>query len=181
MTVYISLLRGVNVGGHNKIKMDALREVCGSLKLQGAQTYVQSGNVVFRTTESDERALAQKIQSAINNQCGFAPEIMLRTLAEIRTIVAVNPFKKCSEVPPNKLAVSFLQTAPSTEVKAKLSAIEAKEELHVVGRELFIYFPDGMGRSKLAPMLDRILKAPATVRNWNTVTKLLEMAEAMQK
>ena len=180
MAVYVCLLRGVNVGGHNKIKMDVLRGLCGTLKFRGAQTYVQSGNVVFRTKETDESALARKIQAAINKQCGFAPEIMLRTTEEMRSIAAANPFKDRSDVPPNKLAVSFLQSEPSSDVKAKISAIKAKEELHLHGRELYIYFPDGMGRSKLAPILDRIMKSPATARNWNSVTKLLELADAME-
>ena len=182
MPVYISMLRGVNVGGHNLIKMDALRELYTSLKLENPQSYVQSGNVVFRTKKTDETALARAIQSAIEKTFGFRPEIILRSSAELRNVIAANPFAQRAGIEPNKLNVGFLLTKPSPETSKKLETLTNKpEELHLVGRELYIYFPDGMGRSKLPPLLDRLLKIPTTVRNWNSVTKLAEIANRLEE
>jgi len=181
MPVFVSFLRGINVGGHGKVSMSALRELYGALKLRDAQTYIQSGNVVFRSEQSDEAALAKTIQSGIGKAFGFHPEVILRSAAELRAIIAANPFAKRKDVASNKLVVIFLVTKPSAEVRAKLAELKGiPEELHLVGRELYIYFPVGMGQSKLPPVLDRVLKAPATARNWNSVSKMKEMAIALE-
>src|ERR1039458_3254224 len=97
MPVVISMLRGVNVGGHNKIKMDALRELCASLKLRDPQTYVQSGNVVFRSDDRDLVPLGRRIEQAIERKFGFRPAVILRTAAELRDVIARNPFASRSE------------------------------------------------------------------------------------
>jgi uncharacterized protein (DUF1697 family) len=180
MPVYICMLRGVNVGGHNKIKMDALRELCTSLQLADAQTCVQSGNAIFRADETNESSLRKTIQTGIEERFGFRPEVILRTGSEMRKVVRANPFRERTEIEWAKLIVSFLPAEPAAEVKSKLSAITAPEELHLLGRELYIYFPDGAGRSKLVPVLDRILKTEATARNWNSVTRMLEIAGRLQ-
>jgi uncharacterized protein (DUF1697 family) len=181
MPVYISMLRGVNVGGHNPIKMDQLRELYVSLKLEDPQTYVQSGNVIFRSKKADEAVLARSIQTAIETRFGFRPEIMIRSTSELRKVVAANPFAKRANIESNKLHVSFLLTKPPADALKKLESLPAlPEELHLAGRELYIYFPDGMGKSKLPPLLDRLLKVPATARNWNSVTRMLEMASHLE-
>lgn len=181
MPVFISMLRGVNVGGHNVIKMDALRELYASLKFEEPKTFIQSGNVIFRTGTADEGALAKKIQASIEKEFDIRPEVFLRSAADLRKIIAANPFAKRKDVEPNKLHVSFLAEKPSSDVQKKLLAIEGiPEELHLVGRDLFIYFPDGAGRSKLIPVLDRILKTSATARNWNSVNKMLALAAALE-
>ena len=181
MTAMICLLRGVNVGGHNMIKMDTLRTLCESLGHCNVQTYVQSGNVVFQTSERDAAKLAAKIESAIEKKHGFRPDVVLRTTAEMREVVAKNPFAKRKGIEPGKLIVTFLAGEPSAETKEALQALKPDpEELRVNGRELYVYFPDGMGKSKFAPVLGRTLKNKGTARNWMTVTKLLEMAEALE-
>jgi uncharacterized protein (DUF1697 family) len=181
MTAMICLLRGVNVGGHNKIKMDVLRALCESLGLCNPQPYIQSGNVVFLTKESDAVKLAAKIEDAIEKQHGFRPEVLLRTASEIRDVISRNPFADRDGIEPNKLAVMFLAREPEPNVQDAVRKIKPEiEELHLLGRELFIYFPDGMGRSKLVPLLARALKNAGTARNWNTVVKLLEMAEKLE-
>ena len=180
MTVVIALLRGVNVGGHNKISMETLREICASLKLRAPQTYIQSGNVVFGAPGVDLGKLAQRIESAIEKRCGFRPSVILRTAADLRTVIDGNPFVRPSGFDPAKLAVFFLAAAPPPETISKVHAINVgSEELRLFGRELYVYFPDGQGRSKLPPVLDRTLKMPATARNWNTVTRLLAMADEL--
>jgi uncharacterized protein (DUF1697 family) len=181
MIAVICLLRGVNLGGHNKIGMDALREICTSLKHRNPQTYIQSGNVVFGTTDGDLIKAAARIEDGIEKRLGFRPRVMLRTAAEMRAVIARNPFSARKGLDPAKLAVFFLADVPAAETRNKVLAINVgPEELHLHGRELFIYFPDGQGRSKLPPVLDRTLKMPATARNWNTVSKLLAMAESLE-
>ena len=181
MSAIICLLRGVNVGGRNKIGMDSLRDVCSSLKLRAPQTYIQSGNVIFGTMERNLAKLARRIEDCIEKGYGFRPNVMLRTAAEMRHVIARNPFASRKNTDPAKLVVSFLAEAPGAEdVKRLLEIKVGPEELRVSGRELYIYFPDGQGRSKLPPVLERTVKIPATARNWNTVNKLLAMAEELE-
>jgi len=182
MPVVICMLRGVNVGGHNKIKMDALRELCISLKLRDPQTYLQSGNVVFQTNVEDLGLLARRIEQAIEQKFGFRPSVILRTAAELRDAIARNPFASRQNIEPSKLAVTFLAGEPTAAARGKLLAIPAApEELRIDGRELFTYFPNGMARPKLSwPLVERTLAIPGTSRNWNTVTKLLELAESRE-
>jgi uncharacterized protein (DUF1697 family) len=183
MPVMISLLRGVNVGGHHMIKMDALRDLYASLQLKDAKTHVQSGNVVFRTRKHATPALAAQIEQAIEREFGFRPSVILRTSDDLRGIVACNPFGNRRNIEHSKLLVSFLASEPTREARNKVLGIKADpEELKVVGRELYIYFPNGMGRPKLSmAAVERCLQVPATGRNWNTVLKLLEMAEEMER
>jgi uncharacterized protein (DUF1697 family) len=181
MTALICLLRGVNVGGHNMIKMDALRTLCESLGHRNVQTYVQSGNVVFQTDERDSAKMAAKIESAIEKKHGFRPDVVLRTAGEMRSVVAKNPFAKRKGIEPAKLAVMFLASEPVAEIQDAVRKIKPDvEELFMIGRELYIYFPSGQGRSKLVPVLAKVLKDSGTARNWNTVMKLLEMAEKLE-
>jgi uncharacterized protein (DUF1697 family) len=179
MAAIISLLRAVNLGPHNKVKMDTLRELYESLGLRGAQTYVQSGNVVFQTEAKDLARLQKRIENAIEESFGFCTGVVLRSSVELKDIIRRNPFAKRSGIEPNKLVVSFLTGEPGPESKEKIAQIKVgPEEMHLDGRELYIYYAKGIGTSKLTPaVLERALKMSGTARNWNTVTKLLEMAE----
>jgi uncharacterized protein (DUF1697 family) len=182
MTVLISMLRGVNVGGHNKVKMDALRVLYESLKLEAPRTHVQSGNVIFRTKEKNCAALAKKIQNAIEREFGCRPEVILRTPEEFRKAIAASPFAGRRDVEPGKLQVTFLAAEPGPEARAKLLSLKSQpEELHLQGRELYIYFPNGAGRSKLPwSSVATLLKTTGTARNWNSVIKMLAIAEEME-
>ena len=117
MTVVISMLRAVNVGGHNKIKMDALRALYETLKLRDAQTYVQSGNVIFRSEERDISRLTKRIEDGIQRKFGFRPDVILRTAAEMREVVVRNPFAKRRGIEPGKLLVTFLASDPGEEAR----------------------------------------------------------------
>ncbi len=163
--------------------MEDLRTLCASLKLQNAQTYVQSGNVVFRTRETDLPLLARRLEDAIERTFGFRSDVILRTGAELKDVIARNPFAGRNGIEPNKLLVTFLAGDPGDEARAKVRAIRTNaEELWIDGRELYIYYPDGMGRSRLTlTVIDRALKTSGTGRNWNSVTKLLELAEKLEK
>lgn len=182
MAATIAMLRGVNLGSHNRIKMEALRTLCTSLKLRDPQTYVQSGNVVFRTREQDLARLAKKIENGIERDFGFRTDVILRSSAEMRNVIARNPFAKRSGIESSKLLVLFLALDPDPEARAKALRIKADpEELRMDGREVYIYFPNGIGRSKLSTTsIERALKTPGTGRNWNSVTKMLEMAEKLE-
>ena len=181
MPVIICMLRGVNVGGRNMIKMDALKALCISLKLKDPQTYVQSGNVIFNSGEKDLAKLAKRLQDAIEKSHGFRPGVMLRTLAELQQVIARNPFAKRSGIEPGKLIVNFLADDPGKQARENALAIKiGPEEMHLVGREAYIYFPNGQGRSKFpSAAIERALGTSGTGRNWNSVTKMLEIAEKM--
>ena len=182
MPVVVSLLRAVNVGGHAVIKMADLKALYESLKFRDVQTYVQSGNVVFRTESGDLKALSKKIQMAIEKRFKVAPRVLLRTTNELRGIVAANPFAKRADVLPAKLLVYFLHEELSRDAATELKKLPLKaEELIPTKRELYIYFSDGMGKSRLPwRAVEKLCITPGTGRNWNTVTKLLTMAEELE-
>ena len=182
MPVFISFLRGVNVGGHNMIKMDALRALYESLGFRNPQTYVNSGNVVFHTKERNAALLTKKIQDSIEKNFSFRPTIVLRTAPELRATIAANPFAKRKDIEPGKFLVTFLASSPAEEALAAALKIKTDpEELRIVGSEAFIYFPNGMGRPKMSwPAIERALKTTGTGRNWNTVNKLLAIAESLE-
>jgi uncharacterized protein (DUF1697 family) len=175
MPAVIALLRGVNVGGHGKIAMKELQSLCQSLKLSQVRTNIQSGNVVFMSPHDGLRALPGRLEEALERRFGFRPAVLLRTLDEMRDVVARNPFAGRRDVEPNRLLVLFLVVAPdATEVR---SSKADGEEWKLSGRELYIHYPNGMGKSKLTfPSL----KVTSTARNWNTVTKLVAMAAALE-
>jgi uncharacterized protein (DUF1697 family) len=183
MTVVISLLRGVNVGGHAKIKMDALRELYAALGLTTAQTLLQSGNVVFKAKASELPRLAGRLESAIEERFGCRPQVMLRTAAGLNKTLAANPFHGRTDLNPSGLLVLFLGSQPSAEARASTLALPRnREELVFAGGELFAYFPDGIGMSRLASgMIERTLKIATTGRNWNTVNKLSAIAAGLAK
>lgn len=182
MPVIVSFLRGINVGGHAKIKMDALRDLCVSLKFQEPQTFIQSGNVVFKTTERNLLLVARRFQQAIEKTFACRPEVILRTPGDLRAVISRNPFRRRANVEPGKLLVSFLAADPAKDAAISLAALAIQpEELHLIGRELFIYFPDGQGKSKLPwARVDKALQTTGTGRNWNSVTKILEIAERLE-
>ena len=182
MPVIVSMLRGVNLVSHNRIKMDALRTLYESLGLRDAETYVASGNVVFRTKAQSLTALAKRIESAIERDFGFRPRVILRTTSELRYAIARNPFRTRRGIEPNKLLVMFLESHPAAEALEQVLKIKADpEEMHIHGREVYIYFPNGMARPKLSWVtVEKKLKIAGTGRNWNSVTKLLEMAEKLE-
>ena len=182
MTVIISMLRGVNVGGHNKIKMDSLRGLYESLGLRDVQTYVQSGNVIFRTEARDLHLLPQRIEKGIERNFGFRTDVIVRTSSELRDVIARNPFATRRGIDPSKFLVTFLARDPDPEASDKVLKIKADpEELRIDGRELYIYFPNGIARPKLSWLaIAKMLKSPGTGRNWNTVTKMLEIADRLE-
>jgi uncharacterized protein (DUF1697 family) len=181
MPVMVCLLRGVNVGGKHRIAMEALRGVFDSCGLPGAQTLIQSGNVVFRSSRRDTAGLALQIEDAIEGRYGFRARAVLRTASEMREIIGRNPFADRQDFHPGRLLVLFLADTPGAAEAEKVSELDrGPDELYVRGRELFLYYPIGIGQATLAvSKIEKTLKIQGTGRNWNTVLKLLELAERM--
>lgn len=182
MPVIISMLRGVNLASHRRIKMDDLRAVYETLKLRDVETYVQSGNVVFSTVERDLARLVGRLEKGIERRFGFHSDVIVRTTAEMRAVIARNPFADRRDLEPSRLLVTFLAADPGDDARRRVGEIKVHpEELHIERRELYIYFPNGMGRSKLpSSAIDRALGTSGTARNWNSVTKLLALAEGIE-
>ena len=188
MSVMIALLRGVNVGGRNMVKMETLRALCTSLGCSDVQTYVQSGNVVLRVpgkagSAKTLAAFATRMEDAIEAEFGFRVPVVLRTAEDLRAVVKACPFPEESKAEPGKVQVTFLYAAPSATQLDAVRAMKISPEVMWVGtRELITYFPMGMGQSKLRwGPIDKALGTSGTSRNWNSVLKLLEMAEALEK
>ena len=182
MTVIIAMLRGVNVGGHNQIRMDALRALFEAMGMGDVQTYVQSGNVVFRTSERNLDALRRKIEAEIERRHGFRVDVILLTAAKLKKTIANNPFADRKEIEHSKLLVTFLAATPSPDAKKKALALQADaEELRILDCELYMYFPNGMASPKLPWMtVVKALGTTGTGRNWNSVLKLFEMAAKLE-
>lgn len=182
MSVLISMLRGVNLGSHNRIKMEDLRALYESLGFESVRTYVQSGNVVFRTKQTNATKVATKIQDAIEKKFKFRPAVIVRTTEDLRKAVAQTPFEASRKLEPAKILVTFLASEPPSDARGNLARFQSHpEELHLKGRELYIYFPNGAGRSKLPwSTVEKFLKVAGTARNWNSVLAMLEMAEEME-
>jgi uncharacterized protein (DUF1697 family) len=173
MTRYVALLRGINVGGHNKVPMAALRTICESVGGTDVATYIQSGNVVLSSSLTAAQ-LGTTLESAIAAELGVAPAVTIRTAAQMAAVVAGNPFP---DADPGHLHVFFLTRAPSEKDLGGLEGLEhPPEELSVLGTEVYFRLPDGLGRSKLVELYGRRVKVPGTMRNWRTVNKLVEMS-----
>jgi uncharacterized protein (DUF1697 family) len=178
MHTYISMLRGINVSGQKKIRMEDLRALYESLGLSAVQSYIQSGNVIFDSRKSDQRGLARSIADAIREDYGFDVPVVMRTAGEIQKVINNNPFTKNGNKDSGKLHVTFLSDIPTVSAVNKLEPpIAGSEELSVIGREIYLYCPDGYGRTKLTnAFFEKKLSMAATTRNWKTVNTLAEMA-----
>jgi uncharacterized protein (DUF1697 family) len=178
MTVYIALLRGVNVGG-NVLKMERLRELWCELGFTNVRTYVQSGNVVFEAKSAPAR-LTETIESKLAGQTRLPVTVLVRTKVEMGNVINANPFLEETEIDQTKLHVTFLGAQSTSAGLKKLSTIHAAgDRLIVLGREVYLHCPNGYGNTKLSNnAIEKALSVRATTRNWNTVKTLYEMASA---
>jgi len=179
MTTFVSLLRGINVGGHKKIRMADLRGMYEGLGLVEVQSYIQSGNVVFGSPGGEAGALSRQIEAAIEREFGFEVPVMIRTLGELRQVVECCPFGPVDvEKDGAKVLVTFLSGEPAEAGKEWLEGlVVGSDRLVVVGREVYWHCPGGFGNSKLSmTALEKKLGVSATGRNWKTVQRLVEMA-----
>ena len=184
MTVYVSMLRAVNVGGSGLIKMEPLREAYEALGLADVRTLLQSGNVVFRSGLTDRSRLVKRIMQEIERRFDLQVEVILRTLAEIASIVDRGPVLS-PRADKSKLLVMFLSSVPDAAAQAALKkwhkGKELKELLEMRGPEIYLYYPDGVGRSKLTgAVIENKLDTAGTARNWNTLIKLVEAGRSLE-
>ena len=179
MNTYITMLRGVNMTGHNTIKMTRLAEMFRQLGYSDAETYIQSGNIVFSCRNSRIDEVSSAIRKAILSEFSLDIAVITRTPDEIKKIIAVNPFLEEPGFDPSKMAVVFLELKPSEEQILKVAGIDyPPDKFRIIGSEIYIYCPNGFGRTKLyTNFFEAKMKVTGTARNWTMVNKLLEMAE----
>lgn len=184
MPRYLALLRGINVGGRNKVAMADLREMAAALGLTDATTYIQSGNLLFSCAEADTAELAGMLETEIADRLGVRPAVVVLSQEQLKQVIADNPFPgesnpKClhavfrrDEVGPDGIAAIAAAVQQATDAGSR-------DDATVVGRTLFLHTPDGFGRSELAAKLTSSrAQATGTARNWATVMKLTEMLDA---
>ncbi len=183
MTTYLSILRGINVSGHRLIKMDALKALFAGLGCAEVQTYIQSGNVVFRHPETDPKALDAAIQNAIRQQFGFDVPAITLTVQELVAIAKANPFLNDPATDPSHLHVTFLSDIPQPAFAEKLNSISyPPDAFYLLGRAVYVHCPNGYGNTKLTNSLfETRLKVSATSRNWKTVMELVKKSSGVAK
>lgn len=180
MTTYFAFLRGINVGGKKPVGMAGLRAMAESLGFSEVRTLLQSGNLIFSGDVDSDGALERRLEAEAKRLLGLETDFMVRRAAEIQRVIASNPFPEAARDDPGHLVVSFLKSAPAAgALEALRAAIAGRESVELAGRDLFILYPDGIGRSKLtSALMDKRLATRGTGRNWNTVLKLADLAHA---
>ncbi|MBS1947475.1 MAG: DUF1697 domain-containing protein [Bacteroidetes bacterium] len=179
MNTYISILRGINVSGANTIKMDALKKVYEGAGFKNVQTYIQSGNVVFRAKKTELPGLEIKIAETIWNKTKFEVPVIVKELADLKEVLAHNPFLKNREADIRFLHVTFLSDWPSKENISKINGDYKPDEFVLNGKNIYLFCPDGYGRTKLNNnFFENKLKLSATTRNWKTISQLVNIAES---
>lgn len=176
VSTYAALLRGINLGARNKVAMADLRALFEELGAADVATYLQSGNVVFRSA-ARRNELAAAVEDGLRRDLGVDVKVLLRTRKELGRVVGGNPFAKRDA---KALHVTFLDAKPNA---ARVKGLDPRrsepDEFHVVGQEVYLHCPHGYGRSKLSnAYFEKELGVPATTRNWKTVTALAELATA---
>ncbi len=175
--MWIALLRGINVGGKNKLPMKELRELVEKLGFRNVRTYIQSGNVLFDGPAAKVRKAPELVASGIRERWGYDVPVVLRTADEIGAAVRRNPFRKAD---PKYLSIMFLADEPSV---ARVSTLDPDrsppDRFEVIGREIYLHAPNGAAKSKLTNQyFDSKLSTVSTARNWRTVHKLIELSGA---
>jgi uncharacterized protein (DUF1697 family) len=179
LQTYVALLRGINLGARNKVSMADLRTLFDALGAEDVRTYVQSGNVVFKSSVRSPADLSRAIAKQLTSDVGVTATVLLRTKAQLEKVAAGNPFAKSGRELA-KLHVTFLADTPG---RARVRDLDARsgepDEFRVIGKEVYLHCPNGYGRSKLTnAYFEKHLRVTATTRNWKTVTKLAELSGA---
>jgi uncharacterized protein (DUF1697 family) len=176
MNTFIALLRGINVGGNNKLPMHELVSLLEGLGLQKVKTYIQSGNIVFQSEQADPAQLSQAITGAIRQGHGFAPYTLILDSQALQAAMAANPFPE-GEAEPKSLHLFFMDRSPQAFDTAALERVKtASERYRLIDKVFYLHTPDGIGRSKLAEIAGKGWGANITARNWRTVNEIMAMA-----
>ncbi len=181
MTTYISMIRGINVSGQKLIKMTDLRQLYEDLGFEKVITYLQSGNVLFSSTEKDARLLEEMIALAIKNSFGFDVPVIVLKAEILEAIIRNNPYIHDADKDISFLHVTFLSSSPIKEPDQAniLRKKQPGEEIMFVSNAVYLYCPNGYGRTKLNNnFLESELKVKATTRNWKTTTELLKLTHS---
>ena len=179
MTTYVVFLRAINVGGHAVVRMTDLREAFAAAGCANVRTYIQTGNVVFDASEKTIDALVQRVCGRLKRLIGHEPGVAIRTLAELEGLMKSSPFRKMKDDPKVKLSVAFLAEKPSKTPEFPL--VSDKERLEAIGMKNLDVFivsrqkPNGFFGFPLV-LIEKEIQVPATVRNWSTVTKVVDFA-----
>lgn len=179
MNNYIAFLRAVNIAGHNMIKMKDLADLLSKSGFEGVKTYIQSGNIIFRSAGNlSDSEIASKIEMEIFKKFALNIKVMIRSQKELAGLSSRNPFLKEENFNPSKMAVNFLHEAPSAEGMEKIKDVDyPPDKFKISGREIFVYCPNGFGRTKLyTNFFENKMGVTGTARNWKTVITLAEMA-----
>jgi uncharacterized protein (DUF1697 family) len=178
MTTYLSLFRSINVGGRT-VRMNELKDLHESLGFKDVITYIQSGNVIFTHHNTDVAQLRKQIEDSFAQRFGFQARVVVRTSAELQETIANNPFQNQPTKGSNRIVALFLATRPESSALQELQkAYNGPEEYYLIGQELYIYYPEGQGRSKLTlTLIEKKLKTIGTARNWNTVLQLQKLTQ----
>jgi uncharacterized protein (DUF1697 family) len=175
--VYVAFLRGINLGSTNKISMPELRRMAEGLGYTDVATYINSGNLIF-TSIKKPAALEREIASAVSQHFGVSTDVMVRTPAQLKKVLADNPYPDGS---PSQVTVAFLTRAAPPQAEDKVAAMATEAEpFTFAGSEVYVHYSNGMGRSKLAEKFSSVIGVSSTVRNINTVAKVLAMAAKSQ-
>jgi uncharacterized protein (DUF1697 family) len=178
MSIFISLLRGINVGGQKRLSMDTLRGIYEELGFTHVRSYVQSGNVIFASEDKTRSVLVSLIEAGIEQTCGYHVEVYIRQADEIRHILTGNPFLTGRNEDPSRLHVTFYYQAPSETVLGKITVpVGIIDEFALAEMAVYLFCPNGYGKTKLSnSFFERKLGMPVTTRNWNTVNAMYKMA-----
>lgn len=178
MESYIAILRGINVSGQKKIKMEDLRQLLAGLNFHNIRTYIQSGNVIFEHEKSDPLELAKQIEHKIFDKYGFEVPVIVKTATELEHILHNNPFLKGRKEDESRLHVTFLAEEPGQELLNKIKGTDYKpDEFIISDQAIYLFCPNGYGRTKLTNnFFENKLQVTATTRNWKTVNKLVGIA-----
>jgi len=181
MAAYIAMLRGVNVSGHNTIKMDALRGLCQGLGFRNVDTYAQSGNIVFQTLLENPAAISKRIRETVLQSFGFNTPVIVRTSKEMRNVIVNNPFLKEKDIDSTKLHVTFLsETAQKGSAKELEILATSPDRFYPASHEIYLYCPGGYGRTKFSNnAIEKALSVKTTTRNWKTTNTLFEMVSRL--
>ena len=178
MTTYISILRGINVGGHKKILMADLRALYEKLGFINVRSYIQSGNVVFdNADDKSNRAIAEMIEHALEIKYKFQVPVLVRQADDLINTIKNNPFSREVDVDPSRVAVTFLESQPTSDNLLKLEGVNFLPDRFIIdGLNIYLHCPESYGNSKLSNnFFENKLKVRATSRNWKTINKLVEM------
>jgi uncharacterized protein (DUF1697 family) len=180
MKTYITLLRGINVSGHNIIKMDRLKKLMVNLGFEKVQTYIQSGNIIYQAKQTDSSKLSESIKKEIQKDFGYEVPVYTLNVDVLETIIMHNPYSN-KALDASFLHVTFLSSIPETEKIEILKSIDTKNDVfEIIGQTMYLYCPNGYGNTKLTnTFVENKLKVGATTRNWKTTNELLNLAKKL--